>query len=79
MYSDHHYQFSHFLANTSATTYCVSGTLRLVGGAVPSEGRVEICLGGNWTTICGHPSPWDAENAAVICRQLGFKLSGINI
>ena len=57
----------------------MSGSLQLVGGAVPSEGRVEICLGGNWTTICGYPSPWDTANAAVICRQLGFNSSGSNI
>ena len=36
---------------------------------------VEICLGGNWSTICGYPSPWDQSNAAVICQQLGFKSS----
>ena len=57
----------------------MSGTLQLVGGAVPSEGRLEICLGGNWTTLCGHPLPWDTANAAVICWQLGFNSSGNNI
>ena len=57
----------------------MSGTLQLVGGSVPSEGRVEICLGGNWTTICGYPSWWNTTNAAVICRQLGFNSSGNNI
>ena len=57
----------------------MSGTLKLVGGSVPSVGRVEICLGGNWTTICGYPSRWDTTNAAVICRQLGFNSSGNNI
>ena len=54
----------------------MSGSLQLVGGAVPSEGRVEICLGGNWATICGYR---DTANAAVICRQLGFNSSGNKI
>ncbi|XP_030840612.1 deleted in malignant brain tumors 1 protein-like isoform X2 [Strongylocentrotus purpuratus] len=44
--------------------------IRLVGGANPYEGRVEIGLGGNWGTICSNS--WDKTDANVICRQLGY-------
>lgn len=51
--------------------YTEEGTeIRLVGGANPYEGRVEIGLGGAWGTICSNS--WDKTDANVICRQLGY-------
>lgn len=50
------------------------GQLRLVGGTLASEGRIEICLGGSWGTICD--DFWDANEAQVACRQLGYSPSG---
>ena len=35
-----------------------------------SDGRVEVCIGGEWNRICG--SSWDFSEASVVCRQLGF-------
>ena len=49
---------------------CEYGELRLVGGSSDKEGRVEICVGGVWGTICD--DNYDRTDAAVICRQLGF-------
>ena len=46
------------------------GSVRLVDGNGPHEGRVELCSGGKWTTVCHHG--WDNNEAAVVCRQLGF-------
>jgi hypothetical protein len=44
--------------------------IRLKGGAVPTEGRVEIQKHGVWGTICN--SNWDMFEANVTCRSLGF-------
>ena len=41
-----------------------------MNGSEAYEGRVEICLGGGWGTVCN--SGWDSVDAAVVCRELGF-------
>ena len=48
------------------------GTLRLVNGR-PNLGRVEICIGGVWGTVCD--DIFGSDNARVVCRQLGFSTS----
>lgn len=44
---------------------------RLVGGATPHEGRVELFFRGKWGAICD--DYWRKRNGHVICRQLGYK------
>ena len=57
------------------TDYCsVEGQLKLVEGSSQAKGRVEICSGGLWGTVCD--SQWESADAEVVCRQLGFLYNG---
>ena len=44
-------------------------------GSRPSEGTVEVCTSGFWSTVCS--SNWDSREAGIVCRQLGFHSIGI--
>jgi len=56
------------------TAPCINGQLRLAGGNIGNEGRVEICINNVWGTVC--LDYWGNTDAAVVCRQLGYSTQG---
>ena len=46
------------------------GAVRIVSTTYAYRGRVEVCIGGNWGTVC--KDGWTDENSHVVCRQLGY-------
>ena len=50
---------------------------KLVGGTIPNEGRVEICMNNVWGTVCD--DSWSSEDATVVCRQLDYSSQGQNV
>lgn len=49
---------------------CNDGDIRLQDGSNPREGRVEICHGQAWGTVCDNL--WSDIDAGVACTQLGY-------
>ena len=47
-----------------------------MGGRNEFEGRVEVCIGREWGTVCGDSRYWGSNDALVVCRQLFGSGSG---
>ena len=59
-----------FIIDVTANDTAAEGTVRLVGGASPLEGRVEVFLFGQWGTVCS--SSWDFFDVKIVCLELGY-------
>ena len=63
-----------YSSNAGVNDTCLEGDVRLVDGKDQFEGRVEICLGGIWGTVCD--TIWGPVFVWVVCRQLGYASDG---
>ncbi|XP_071476169.1 scavenger receptor cysteine-rich domain-containing protein DMBT1-like [Diadema antillarum] len=60
-----------------AGVVCPDVPIRIVGGRNDLEGRLEVFYNGEWGTVCSNG--WDFDDASVVCRQLGFDGSSLNL
>lgn len=74
--------YSHLLLSCccciASSDSCSDGDIRLLEISEFSRFMVvEICLNGNYSTLC-HRQSWGDSEAAVVCAQLGFSFTGTN-
>ena len=56
---------------TAELISCSDYEVRLVNGSSSNEGRLEVCIQGEWGTV--YDGGWEKREAQVVCRQLGYQ------
>lgn len=72
------YLYTHIYSGTNADNEnCTlnDDDTRLIGGAVNSEGIVQVCLNGTWAMVCAEA--WTEKEAKVVCVQRSGVSGGI--
>ena len=64
-----------FLQPTVQESCSEEGTIRLTKYSVSTSGRLEVCSGGTWGTVCGDTGT-TAAVAKVACRELDHAAEG---
>ena len=57
-------------SDINSSISCSNGDVRLAGGLLVNQERVEICYQNQWGTVCH--DLWGDADARVVCRQLGY-------
>ena len=65
------------LKHNMICTACSNGDVRLIGGAVESEGTVEVCSSSVWGVVLS--TGWTIRDANVVCKQLGYPSGGLSL
>ena len=65
-----------FMYTVPVEEQCLTGDVQLVNGS-SLAGRLEVCFNGVWGTVCHFG--WTAPAATVVCKQLGFDSSGVEM
>ena len=48
-----------------------------MGGDDDTQGRVELCMGGRWNSVCG--DQWGNSESYIVCSELGLVPSGLHM
>ena len=69
--------FYAYITCVCSTDLCNDWDVKLTGGTVMNEGRLELCLHQRWGTVSD--GTWSNEEAQVVCRQLGYSTEGSSV